>query len=40
MGLFRRPIATQRTPDIEVEAEEQAKITGGGQNAGYCHVWA
>ena len=30
MGLFRRPIATQRTPDIEVEAEEQAKITGGG----------
>ena len=30
MGLFRRPIATQRTPDIEAEAEEQAEITGGG----------
>ena len=30
MGLFRSPIATQRTPDIEVEADEQAEITGGG----------
>ena len=30
MRLFRSPIATQRTPDTEVEAEEQAEITCGG----------
>lgn len=32
MGWFRRSIAIQRTPGIEVEAAVQAEITGGGQN--------
>ena len=30
MGWFRRSIAIQRTPGIEVEAAVQAEITGGG----------
>ena len=32
MGLSRRSIVTQRTPDVEVEAAVQDEITGSGSN--------
>ena len=32
MGLSRKSIVTQRTPDVEVEAAVQDEITGSGLN--------
>ena len=39
MGLSRRSIVIQRTPDVEVEAAVQDEITGSGSNVDYRHVW-
>ena len=40
MGLSRKSIVTQRTPDVEVEAAVQDEITGSGLNVGNSSVWA
>ena len=40
MGLSRKSIVTQRTPDVEVEAAVQDEITGSGLNFGNSSVWA
>ena len=40
MGLSRKLIVTQRTPDVEVEAAVQDEITGSGLNVGNSSVWA
>ena len=39
MGLSRRPIVTQRTPDVEAEAAVEDEIVGSGSNVGYRRVW-
>ena len=40
MGLSRKLIVTQTTPDVEVEAAVQDEITGSGLNVGNSSVWA
>ena len=40
MGLSRRSVVTQGTPDVEVEAVVQDEITGSGSSVGYRRVWA
>ena len=40
MGLSRRSIVTQGTPNVDVEAAMQDEITGSGSNVGYRRVWA